>query len=69
LKIEELVKTNFSLFDSSRAAYKSYVNNYALSKELNDQRDADSLEHENACFQFGCSIPLFFSVKEKNINN
>jgi hypothetical protein len=65
-KIEELVKTNYLIYQLSRDAYKSFINCYSLSK-LNKIRDADSLDFKSVCFQFGFSVPQFFMVKEKSV--
>ncbi len=63
-KIETLINSKFDLNQLSKEAYKDYLNSYSFSS-LNTFRNANKLEHEKVCFQFGHSIPLFFSLKEK----
>jgi hypothetical protein len=63
-KIETLINSKFDLNQLSKEAYKDYLNSYSFSS-LNTFRNANKLEHEKVCFQFGHSIPLFFSLTTK----
>lgn len=64
-KIETLINSKFDLNQLSKEAYKDFLSAYSYSP-LNSFRNANKLEHEKVCFQFGHSVPLFFSLKEKN---
>jgi hypothetical protein len=63
-KIETLINSKFDLNQLSKEAYKDFLNAYSFSP-LNSFRNANNLEHNRICFQFGHSVPLFFSLKEK----
>lgn len=63
-KLEEMINTNYDLYNLGREAYKSFIKEYANSSlNIDNKRDAESLDISKICFQFGFSIPLFISVK------